>query len=410
MRKLRRGDGQEVEDEEEAEADEVGDDEEESEEEGEVSEAREGGRRRSPLSSSISDDGHPPLSSESVDERRVRLTKAYLAHLTQQPLRGGGGAGRASTNSQVEDGEAAAASSSDEGDEEMEDVVGHRLLLDAEAAAGRRLHRPYAALYRRPGALLADTAGAAPTFRIHRGHRLSVTCTALTSDDALLYSASKDGSIIEWDVERGRRISCWTHRDAAAKEGGTEGQRRPPRSANGADPRGKGDVLGLAVSSDGRFLATGGMDGSIRVWDTRQRGAGQKPTTANGEAAEEEQSTAATSSAALPAPSAAFPSASPSIDGPPLWCSFSAHRSAVSCLAFPALPPSTSASSASSSSSAHLFSGSHDRTVKIFDVDSRSYIETLFGHTQPVQAIHSYDRSARHHTTAPRLTALHSQQ
>ena len=395
------------------------DEEEEDEHEGpdseeELEKAGDAGARRSPSSPPLSAAPSAGFDEETADERRVRLTKAYLHHLAQQR---GGGRGKPVADGEREEDDGAAAGSgdgalsSDDDEEEMEDVVGHRLLLDADAHAGRRLHRPYAALYRRVGGLL-DTAQPAPAFRLHRGHRLSVTCTALAADERVVYSAAKDGSLIEWDVESGRRLSCWTHRQAAAQETGVQQQHtatptaRPPpppsaRSAAASDVRGKGDVLGLAVSSDGRFLASGGVDGCIHVWDTRQRGAGLSSSAPKGEAAEEEEAASTASPPAARMHTSAPPLASTASPrgAPPLWCSFSAHRSAVSCLAFPSLLSSSS----SSSSSCHLFSGSHDRTVKLFDVDSRNYVETLFGHTQAVQALHSYDAQRQYSssTTSP---------
>lgn len=38
-----------------------------------------------------------------------------------------------------------------------------------------------------------------------RGHKLSVTALALSSDDGTAWSASKDGKIFQWDVETGKR-------------------------------------------------------------------------------------------------------------------------------------------------------------------------------------------------------------
>lgn len=42
--------------------------------------------------------------------------------------------------------------------------------------------------------------------------------------------------------------------------------------------------------------------------------------------------------------------------------------------------------------SGQLFSCSSDKTVKVWDVESRSYIETLFGHQDTVQAIDANTR------------------
>ena len=42
-----------------------------------------------------------------------------------------------------------------------------------------------------------------------------------------------------------------------------------------------------------------------------------------------------------------------------------------------------------------LFTGSHDRTIKIFDLDEMGYVETLFGHQADILAL---DRVPKPHT------------
>ena len=285
-----------------------------------------------------------PFDDETADERRVRLTKAYIQHVRRE-------AGEEKERRAEEDG-ADVDDDEGEGEGEMEDVVSHRLLRDAEAASIPRQRRPLAERYRRWA-----TEGL-PRPRLCRGHRLSVTCTAVRSDDRLAYSAAKDGSCIEWDVESGRRLCEW----------------RPREAGSGA----KSHILGLALSSDGRFLATGGADGAIRVFDTRRR---------EGGAAEEAKEGRERVSAAPQPPPPPPPSRRPP---PPLWCEFPAHRSSVTALSFRLSSP-------------QLFSGSADRTVKLFDVAAKAYVETLFGHSQEVTAVHSSDAQRTHSTRCPFL-------
>lgn len=42
--------------------------------------------------------------------------------------------------------------------------------------------------------------------RLLRGHRLPLTCSALSDDDTMAVSGAKDGTIIRWDVETGGKV------------------------------------------------------------------------------------------------------------------------------------------------------------------------------------------------------------
>ena len=103
-----------------------------------------------------------------------------------------------------------------------------------------------------------------------RRHRQSVTAICITDDDSLGFSASKDGMIIQWNVETGISEKYELPGDSVA-----------PSTANGglvqgstikkASRKGSKHILSLAVSSDGRYLASGGLDRAIHLWDTRTR-------------------------------------------------------------------------------------------------------------------------------------------
>lgn len=95
-------------------------------------------------------------------------------------------------------------------------------------------------------------------------HRQSVTAVALSEDDFKGFSASKDGNILHWDVDSGKSEKYLWPRDEVLKSHGVK------------DPQGRATkhskhVLALAVSSDGRYLASGGLDRHIHLWDTRTR-------------------------------------------------------------------------------------------------------------------------------------------
>ena len=59
--------------------------------------------------------------------------------------------------------------------------------------------------------------------------------------------------------------------------------------------------------------------------------------------------------------------------------SFAGHRAAITSLAF-------------RSNSRQLFSGSHDRTVKVWNMDEMCYVETLYGHHSEVLALDSLNQ------------------
>ncbi|KAH0910386.1 hypothetical protein HID58_033707 [Brassica napus] len=153
-------------------------------------------------------------------------------------------------------------------------------------------------------------------------HRHSVVSVALSDDDARGFSASKDGTILHWDVSSGEKeIYKWPS-DEILKSHGMKV--REPRNKKHSRA-----TLALAVSSDGRYLATGGVDRHIHIWDVRTREHVQ-----------------------------AFPG----------------HRNTVSCLCF-------------RHGSTELYSGSFDRSVKAWNVEDKAFVQDSFGHQDDVLAI-----------------------
>jgi WD40 repeat protein len=86
-----------------------------------------------------------------------------------------------------------------------------------------------------------------------RGHVGQVTGVAFHPDGRRLASASADGTLRVWDVEQERSLLVVRHK-AANDEGGPEGQ----YSAG---------VNSVSFSPDGRRLASGGNDQTVKVWD-----------------------------------------------------------------------------------------------------------------------------------------------
>lgn len=208
----------------------------------------------------------------------------------------------------------------EEGDEEDEEddegvrdsLVAQRLIQENQEESGR-VRRSIASSVK-----VGDDEG----FRMLVKHRHSVTAVALSEDDSKGFSAAKDGTLFHWDVNSGQCERYKWPSDSVLKSHGL-------KDPQGSATRQSKQVLALAASSDGRYLATGGLDRHIHIWDTRTREHLQ-----------------------------AFPG----------------HRGPVSCLTF-------------RQGTSELFSGSYDRTIKIWNVEDRTYMSTLFGHQSEVLSI-----------------------
>ncbi|PPQ70545.1 hypothetical protein CVT26_013132 [Gymnopilus dilepis] len=156
-----------------------------------------------------------------------------------------------------------------------------------------------------------------------RGHRFSVTAAVASESGQYLFTSGKEGHIIKWDLSTGKKLASFFKVRENLSDRKGKG-RAPP------DPTVKGhtdEVLSLALSGDSKLLASAGRDRRLCIWDTEK-----------GE-----------------------------------WIkSFSGHlghKDAISALAF-------------RKGTTDLYSGSFDRTVKVYDLSPTvmGYVETLFGH------------------------------
>ncbi|NWS15399.1 U3IP2 protein, partial [Pachyramphus minor] len=159
------------------------------------------------------------------------------------------------------------------------------------------------------------------SIRVLRGHQLPVTCLVISPDDRFIFSASKDGSLIKckWEVDSGKRLCV------------------VPGGKKGTEERHMGHashILCMAISSDGKYLATGDRNKLIMIWDT---------TTCK------------------------------------RLHIFTGHRDAVSGLSF-------------RKGTHQLYSASHDRCVKVWNVAENAYVETLFGHQDVITGLDSLSR------------------
>nr|XP_013810969.1 PREDICTED: U3 small nucleolar RNA-interacting protein 2 [Apteryx mantelli mantelli] len=123
-----------------------------------------------------------------------------------------------------------------------EDLIGDRLKEDVLEQKGR-LQRLVAKDVQPP-----DLA----SIRVLRGHQLPITCLVISPDDKFIFSAAKDGSIIKWEVESGKRLCV-----VPGGKKGTEEQ-QVGHTAH---------ILCMAISSDSKYLATGDRNKLIMIWE-----------------------------------------------------------------------------------------------------------------------------------------------
>ncbi|CAG9461167.1 unnamed protein product [Pedinophyceae sp. YPF-701] len=197
------------------------------------------------------------------------------------------------------------------------DVLQRRLQNRAQLEAGHAFRRLASRL--RAVDLAACPAAGGRLLGGHRAHRLPPTGVCLGRSDELAFSVGKDGAIFKWDVERGAGERWAQPEDVKAARDEADPAtwvKRGPRQ--GGSRRG---LLACAASADGRYLAVGGGARRVLLYDVRT---GKHVV------------------------------------------SFPGHRDAVSALAF-------------RDGGAELYSGSFDRTVKVWNTELRAYMDTLFG-------------------------------
>uniref|UniRef100_A0A8D0BQG1 U3 small nucleolar RNA-interacting protein 2 n=1 Tax=Salvator merianae TaxID=96440 RepID=A0A8D0BQG1_SALMN len=222
---------------------------------------------------------------ETPQEKKLRLAKLYLEQLRQQE--------------------------EEKAEEEAfeKDLVAGRLKEDVLEQKGK-LQRQIAGTLQPP-----DVSA----IRILRGHQLPITCLVISADDKYIFSAAKDCSIIKWDVESGKKLHV-IHRGKKGTEDGHAGH--------------TAHILCMAISSDGKFLATGDRNKLIMIWEASACKHLYK---------------------------------------------FTGHRDAVSGLSF-------------RKGTHQLYSSSHDRSVKVWNVAENAYVETLFGHQDVITGLSSLGR------------------
>lgn len=156
----------------------------------------------------------------------------------------------------------------------------------------------------------------------NRGHKLSLTCVCIDARGKNAFTGSKDGSIIKWCLETRKiahKINPISKQEAETNE----------KSAKMFHSK---HVNCIAISSDDKFLATGGWDKNIRIWSPPDMS----------------------------------------------WIhTFTLHRQEVTALVF-------------RQGHSTLYSGSADRSVMLWtleDDDNRCFVEALYGHESVITSI-----------------------
>ncbi|KAG7163468.1 U3 small nucleolar RNA-interacting protein 2-like [Homarus americanus] len=225
---------------------------------------------------------------ETPQEKKVRLARQYLKELQDQKAQ-------------------------DEEDKVLDDeAIGIQLREDLLKASGK-LRKTVANLYIKPE--LQDFC-----VLKSKQQKLPITCVTVTSDEKYIFSGSKDCSIVKFTLD-GKRV------------GSIPGGRKGTEKVHVGHTS---HIFSLAVSSDGKFLASGDKGGYIHIWNAETLDHLKK---------------------------------------------FKKHRGAISGLAFRL-------------STHTLFSASHDRMVMVWNLDAMAFVENLGGHQDAITGIDALVRES----------------
>ena len=96
-----------------------------------------------------------------------------------------------------------------------------------------------------------------------RGHLASVSVVAFSPDSRWIATGSYDGTVKIWDAATGKEVRTLNGEPVS----GIEPIRLPGHNKGVSSAYGKA-ILAVAFSPDGRKIAAGGVDSTVKIWDT----------------------------------------------------------------------------------------------------------------------------------------------
>ena len=96
----------------------------------------------------------------------------------------------------------------------------------------------------------ADKCSKPEEIKFFRGHKNCVTAVEISSDGSFVYSASKDCSIIKWQMSDKKKL--------VVKKMGPNCSPKTNHTK---------DILALALSYDDKYLASGALDNVVHIWN-----------------------------------------------------------------------------------------------------------------------------------------------
>jgi ribosomal RNA-processing protein 9 len=227
------------------------------------------------------DDDHDIEEEETLDAKKVRLAREYLRKLEAGKDDDDTSTGR---DSDSQDGSEDDDDDDDDNDETKHDRIGARLqrdrlkregMLEVEVAdkvfVGLERMRNSLPIRKAQHDEMDDLVSGqsnvidnkqqaqdwvdAGHIKLLRGHDLTPTCVALQANGERAISASKDHSILLWDIheERKSHTLCPSWK----------------KSNDSSSSRTMGEILSVACSDDGRYAAVGRRDATVCLYDIR---------------------------------------------------------------------------------------------------------------------------------------------